>query len=62
MVEGFLREFVGSMSQRADIRDAFIRNYDRANRCHVTFHELAVEKQLMAPLPPVDLKDMPTVP
>jgi hypothetical protein len=50
-----------SMSQRTDIRDAFIRNYHRANRWHVTFHEIAVEKKLMAPLPIVDPKDMPSV-
>lgn len=51
-----------SMSQRTDIRDAFIRNYHRAFRWQVTFHEIAVEKKLMAPLPTVEPKDMPLIP
>jgi hypothetical protein len=37
-------------SMRTDVRDAFIRNYHRANRWHVTFYDLAVDKGHFTPL------------
>jgi hypothetical protein len=43
-----------TMSQRTDVRDAFIRNYHRANRWHVAFHELAVQESFMTPHPTVE--------
>ncbi len=42
------------MSQRTDVRDAFLRNYHRANRWHVAFYDMAVEKGYLAPLPNVE--------
>lgn len=35
-----------------------IRNYHRANRWHVTFHEIAVEEKFMMPLPAMDAKGL----
>ena len=46
------------MSERTDVRDAFIRNYHRANRWHVTCHEMAVQKGHMMPLPTMDAKGL----
>lgn len=43
-----------AMSQRTDVRDAFIRNFHRANRWHVVFHEMAVRKGHMMPMPTMD--------
>jgi hypothetical protein len=45
-----------AMSQRTDVRDAFIRNFHRANRWHVVFHEMAVAKGHMSALPTMDAK------
>ncbi|GAA0738360.1 DUF3231 family protein [Sphingobium sp. SA2] len=39
------------MSQRTDVRDAFIRNYHRANRWHVAIYEMALESGHLKPLP-----------
>ncbi|MDT7531205.1 DUF3231 family protein [Sphingopyxis sp. SE2] len=47
-----------AMSQRTDVRDAFIRNYHRANRWHVAFNEMAIEKGHMMPLPTMDAKGL----
>lgn len=33
-----------TMSERTDVRDAFIRNYYRANRWQIAFHDIALEK------------------
>ncbi|MBB4517475.1 hypothetical protein [Paraburkholderia fungorum] len=41
------------MSELTDVRDAFLRNYHRANRWQVVFHEMAVEKKFLMPLPTV---------
>lgn len=46
------------MSQRTDVRDAFIRNYHRANRWHMAFYNLAVQKGHLEPLPNVDAKGL----
>lgn len=43
-----------TLSQRTDVRDAFIRNYHRANRWYVAFYDMAVEKGYMEPLPKMD--------
>jgi hypothetical protein len=48
----------GTMSERTDVRDAFIRNYHRANRWQVAFHEIALEKGFLTPLPTMDAKGM----
>lgn len=40
-------------SQRTDIRDAFIRNYHRANRWHVAYHDIAVKRGYLEPLPEI---------
>lgn len=45
-----------TMSQRTDVREAFIRNYHRANRWQVAFHEIALERDIMAPLPEIALR------
>lgn len=45
-----------AMSQRTDVRDAFIRNFHRANRWHVAFHEIALEKGYMQSFPTIDPK------
>jgi predicted nucleotidyltransferase len=47
-----------AMSQRTDVRDAFIRNFHRANRWHVVFHEMAVARGHMSPLPTMDAKGL----
>lgn len=47
-----------TMSERTDVRDAFIRNYHRANRWQVAFHEIALEKGFLTPLPTMDAKGM----
>ncbi|WP_100501878.1 DUF3231 family protein [Geodermatophilus chilensis] len=41
-------------SDHADVRDAFIRNYHRANRWHVAYHAIATEKGFLKPLPTMD--------
>ncbi len=45
---------LATTSQRTDVRDAFLRNYHRANRWHIAFYDLAVEKGFLMPLPTVD--------
>jgi hypothetical protein len=40
-------------SERTDVRDAFIRNYHRANRWHVAYHAIAVAKGFLRNLPTV---------
>lgn len=47
-----------TMSERTDVRLGFIRNYHRANRWHVAFHEIALEKGFLMPLPTMDAKGM----
>ncbi len=42
------------MSQRTDVGDAFLRNYHRANRWHVAFYDMAVEKGYLTPLPNIE--------
>jgi hypothetical protein len=42
-----------TMSEVTDVRDAFLRNYHRANRWQVAFHEMALEKKFMMPLPTI---------
>lgn len=43
-------------SKRTDVRDAFVRNWHRANRWHVAFHALAMEKGYKKPLPTIKPK------
>jgi hypothetical protein len=45
-------------SKRTDVRDAFVRNWHRANRWHEAFYALAVEKGFMMPLPTMDIKGL----
>lgn len=47
-----------AMSQNADVRAAFLRNYHRANRWHVAYHGMAVEKGHMMPMPTMDAKGL----
>lgn len=47
-----------AMSERTDVCDAFIRNYHRANRWHVAYHKIAVEKSHMMPMPTMDAKGL----
>jgi hypothetical protein len=49
---------LGAMAERTDVRDAFLRNYHRANRWHVAFYDLAVKKGFLMPLPTLDAKGM----
>jgi hypothetical protein len=46
------------MCQRTEVRDAFIRNYHRANRWHVAFHELAMKYNFMPAKPIVEASDL----
>jgi hypothetical protein len=41
-------------SYRADVRDAFIRNYHRANRWHLTFHAMAEQIGFIQPQPEIE--------
>lgn len=41
------------MSEQTDVRDAFLRNYHRANRWQVAFHEIASEKNFLMSLPTI---------
>ncbi len=47
-----------AMSQNADVRAAFLRNYHRADRWHVACHQMAVEKGHMMPMPTMDAKGL----
>jgi hypothetical protein len=47
-----------AMSQNTDVRAAFLRNYHRADRWHVAYHRMAVEKGHMMPMPTMDAKGM----
>ncbi|ACL42468.1 hypothetical protein Achl_4517 (plasmid) [Pseudarthrobacter chlorophenolicus A6] len=46
-------------SQRTDVRDAFIRNYHRANRWHIAYHETALRKGYLHALPQVPVQQSP---
>lgn len=54
--QGFMNRWNmgAAASKRTDVRDAFVRNWHRANRWHVAFHGLAVEKGYQKPLPTID--------
>ena len=60
MVMGFMDLWNkgASMSQRTDVRDAFVRNWHRANRWHVASYDMAVEKGFLMPLPTMDAAGM----
>jgi hypothetical protein len=47
-----------AMTQNTDVRAAFVRAWHRAERWHVTYHELAVRKGHMMPMPSMDAKGM----
>jgi hypothetical protein len=38
-------------SYRAEVRDAFLRNYHRANRWHLAFHAMAENLGFIEPQP-----------
>lgn len=58
--QGFMTRWnIGTASsKRTDVRDAFVRNWHRANRWHLTFYDLAVEKGFVMPLPTMDAAGM----
>lgn len=41
------------LSHRADLSDAFIHNFHRANRWHLASYAMAVEKGFIAPQPQI---------
>lgn len=45
-------------SQRTDVRDAFVRNWHRANRWNVAFYAVAVGQNFLMPLPTMDAAGM----
>lgn len=47
-----------AMSKRTDVREAFRRNWHRANRWNVAYYDMAVDKKYMMPLPTMDAKGM----
>jgi len=55
MVQGFIEIWkTGIMlSHRADVRDAFVRNFHRANRWHLAAREMAIQKGYLPPQPQV---------
>ncbi|WP_158633665.1 DUF3231 family protein [Tautonia sociabilis] len=57
---GFMNHWTqgAGASMRTDIRDAFVRNWHRANRWNVAFYSLAVKKGFMMPLPTMDAKGL----
>lgn len=58
--QGFMHHWnIGAMaSKRTDVREAFRRNWHRANRWNEAFYDLAVEKGFLMPMPTMDVKGM----
>lgn len=57
--KGFMNHWnMGAMSIRTDVRDAFVRNWHRANRWNVAFFASAVKKGLFMPMPTMDTKGL----
>ena len=56
-VEGFMNRWNhgAAMSQRAEVRDAFVRNYHRANRWHLASIAMAEKMQFVEPQPEIQL-------
>lgn len=54
-VEGFMNRWNHSaaMSHEAEVRDAFIRNYHRANRWHLAAIQMAEKMQFIEPFPEI---------
>ncbi len=42
-----------ALSHKADVRDAFVRNWHRANRWHLAALAMAEQMRLLEPQPPV---------
>lgn len=57
-VEGFMNRWNHSaaMSHKADVRDAFIRNYHRANRWHLTAIKMAEKMQFIEAMPDIETR------
>lgn len=57
-VEAFMERWNrgASMSHRAEVRDAFIRNYHRANRWHLATIAMAEKMQFIQPQPEIALR------
>ncbi|KGB55092.1 hypothetical protein FG91_01502 [Sphingopyxis sp. LC81] len=47
-----------AMSQNTEVRAAFVRAWHRAERWHVAYHQIAVNKGHMMPMPNMDAKGM----
>jgi hypothetical protein len=58
--QGFMNHWnMGTMvSKRTDVREAFRRNWHRANRWNEAYYDLAVEKGYLMPLPTMDAKGL----
>lgn len=54
-VEAFMNRWNqgARLSHRADVRDAFIRNYHRANRWHLAAIAMAEKMQFIEPQPEI---------
>ncbi len=47
-----------AVSKRTDVREAFRRNWHRANRWNVAYYDLAVDKGFLMPMPTMDAKGL----
>jgi hypothetical protein len=58
-VEGFMNRWNQGaiLSHRAEVRDAFLRNYHRANRWHLAAIEMAEKMEFIEPQPEIKLKE-----
>lgn len=57
-VEAFMERWnrVASLSHRAEVRDAFFRNYHRANRWHLAAIAMAEKMQFIQPQPEISVR------